>query len=551
MAYQPKSYRKFVATAATATLVASAIAPVAGAASNFEDVAPKYKDAVDYLVNNNITQGTSATLFGTHDNIKRGDLAIWLAKALKLDTASAPASGFEDTAGTRYDAAVSVLKAKGIVSGKSETSYAPSAYVTRGEMAIMLSRAYDLSSDTKAPFSDMGAYSPYINGLYAYEITTGKTAETFGTALNITRGDLAIFLKRAAEVVKTPEVVSVSAASAKRVEVKFNQPIDPETLFADGESGSFHADADVSLTTLTADNVPAGALSGELSADGKTLTIATTNAVSKRYDVLIDGLKTTAGTNVEKFSKVVTFAADTTAPVIVSTSKPTAGTVKVVFSEPLSSLGTVSYKLANGTVITPDAATGVQHNFGAGGKSEVTFTLGSEVPANGSVTATFIGAQDLGGNLLTPNPATVTLFKGAADGVAPVVASVNQTSATKFAVKFSEELQGLPTVTVNGAATSVVKDSADTTKYIVTASAPLDGASTVVVSAFTDLSGVAGTTDSRVVTFVKDAVAPKLASSAVVVDSTNRKEYLEFTFDKDVALSTATVTGTGDRKSVV
>ena len=160
MAYQPKSYRKFVATAATATLVASAIAPVAGAASNFEDVAPKYKDAVDYLVNNNITQGTSATLFGTHDNIKRGDLAIWLAKALKLDTASAPASGFEDTAGTRYDAAVSVLKAKGIVSGKSETSYAPSAYVTRGEMAIMLSRAYDLSSDTKAPFSDMGAYSP-------------------------------------------------------------------------------------------------------------------------------------------------------------------------------------------------------------------------------------------------------------------------------------------------------------------------------------------------------------------------------------------------------
>jgi hypothetical protein len=57
MAYQPKSYKKFVATAATATLVASAVAPVAFAAkpaSEFTDVAPQYKEAVDYLIDNTI-----------------------------------------------------------------------------------------------------------------------------------------------------------------------------------------------------------------------------------------------------------------------------------------------------------------------------------------------------------------------------------------------------------------------------------------------------------------------------------------------------------------
>ena len=37
MAYQKKSYKKFIATAASATLVASAIVPVASAAS-FSDV---------------------------------------------------------------------------------------------------------------------------------------------------------------------------------------------------------------------------------------------------------------------------------------------------------------------------------------------------------------------------------------------------------------------------------------------------------------------------------------------------------------------------------
>lgn len=286
MAYQPKSYRKFVATAATATLVASAIAPVAGAASNFEDVAPKYKDAVDYLVNNNITQGTTPTTFGTHDNIKRGDLAIWLAKALKLDTASAPASGFEDTAGTRYDAAVSVLKAKGIVSGKSETSYAPSAYVTRGEMAIMLSRAYELSTDEKAPFTDMGAYAPYINGLYAYEITTGKTPETFGTALNITRGDLAIFLKRAAEVVKEVKVESVAAAGAKKFEVKFNSAVDTSKASITVKKGT--SNVAVSKVTFSDDKKTAVVEMNSKLTEGKyTVTVSgvTKEAVSKEVEV--------------------------------------------------------------------------------------------------------------------------------------------------------------------------------------------------------------------------------------------------------------------------
>ncbi|UYZ21813.1 S-layer homology domain-containing protein [Mesobacillus jeotgali] len=288
MAYQPKSYRKFVATAATATLVASAIAPVAGAASNFEDVAPKYKDAVDYLVDNNITQGTTPTTFGTHDNIKRGDLAIWLAKALKLDTASAPASGFADTAGTRYDAAVSVLKAKGIVSGKSETSYAPSAYVTRGEMAIMLSRAYELTTDEKAPFTDMGAYAPYINGLYAYEITTGKTPETFGTALNITRGDLAIFLKRAAEVAKTPEVVSAVSTADNEVTVTFN------TAISAVDHTNFAINKGMNIGKVT------------LSADGKTATLTLTSDLvdGETYEVTVKDVKSVKGDKALESAKV-------------------------------------------------------------------------------------------------------------------------------------------------------------------------------------------------------------------------------------------------------
>ena len=45
-----------------------------------------------------------------------------------------------------------------------------------------------------------------------------------------------------------------------------------------------------------------------------------------------------------------------------------------------------------------------------------------------------------------------------------------------------------------------------------------------------------GVSTSKVVTFVKDAVAPKVVTSTVVQDETDGKEYLELTFDKNVNL---------------
>lgn len=170
--------------------------------------------------------------------------------------------------------------------------------------------------------------------------------------------------------------------------------------------------------------------------------------------------------------------------------------------------------------------------------------MGTGVVAGKEIIATFIGAQDQAGNLLTPNPATVTFVKGSADGVAPTVGAITQTGATTFSIKFSEELQTAPTVTYGSAPTTVTKDTTDATVYNVTTATTLDGAKTVVVSGFTDLSGEVGTTTSKVVTFVKDAAAPVVTSSAVVKDETDGFEYLELTFDKIVVLANSSLVAT-------
>ncbi|MEJ9152329.1 S-layer homology domain-containing protein [Bacillus smithii] len=210
MAYQPKSYRKFVATAATATLVATAVTP-AFAAENlpFGDVNKNYEEAVGALYSKGIVKGVSKTEFGTYQSLKRGDAAVIIARALELDTKNAPDAGFKDV-NSNIKGAVNALVAKGIISGVSKDKFDPDAPLTRGQMAKILVNAYDLQDYKKeTPFKDLTAdFKPYIEALYGAGITGGTSDTTYGTTKNITRGDFAKLLYKAMNYKKSvPESI--------------------------------------------------------------------------------------------------------------------------------------------------------------------------------------------------------------------------------------------------------------------------------------------------------------------------------------------------------
>lgn len=221
MAYQPKSYRKFVATAATATLVATAVTP-AFAAENlpFGDVNKNYAEAVGALYSKGIVKGVSKTEFGTYQSLKRGDAAVIIARALELDTKNAPDAGFKDV-NSNIKGAVNALVAKGIISGVSEDKFDPDAPLTRGQMAKILVNAYDLQDYKKeTPFKDLTAdFKPYIEALYGAGITGGTSDTTYGTTKNITRGDFAKLLYKAMNFVKAPQVDTVKAVNATTVQL--------------------------------------------------------------------------------------------------------------------------------------------------------------------------------------------------------------------------------------------------------------------------------------------------------------------------------------------
>lgn len=279
MSFKRKSYKQFIAASATAALVASAVTPAA--AASFSDVTSPYKQAVNYLVSKEIAKGFSDTEFGISGQIKRVDMAIMLAKALKLNITSAPNAGFTDVP-DRGVGAVNALKAAGLVNGKTAKSFGSDHMMTRGEMALILAKAYDLEGTAALKFTDVPPrYVEAVKGLVDEGITTGKSATRYGTDLPITRGEFAIFLYRSEMLDKEPpvtepalDVTSVTASSKTTVQVTFNKAIDS---------------AAVSNFSISGGNVTSVSLNS-------AKTVATLNvtglADTTTYTIAFNGIKT-------------------------------------------------------------------------------------------------------------------------------------------------------------------------------------------------------------------------------------------------------------------
>ncbi|KXH84028.1 S-layer homology domain-containing protein [Sporosarcina sp. HYO08] len=259
MTHHLKSYRKFVAAAATATLVATAVTPAY--AATFKDVSSNYKEAVDYLVSNKITNGISVTNFGTDLTIKRADAAVMLAKALKLDVKDAKDSGFTDVP-SRAKAYVDALKEAGIVNGKTAKIFASDQNITRGEAAIMLAKAYEITgSKVKIPFTDVAVhYQDSVAALVDHNVTSGKTATSFGTGRAITRGEFAIFLHRLSKL----EREEPKEEAKEKIEV-YNEA-DLIAALEDSKITKVLLGADI-----TSDSIPTIQHKVEIDLNGKTL----------------------------------------------------------------------------------------------------------------------------------------------------------------------------------------------------------------------------------------------------------------------------------------
>ena len=141
---------------------------------------------------------------GTHaaDYVETGWVHAATALSLVGGPAPSPSStGFTDVpSGAYFTEAIGWLVEREVTTGTSPTTFSPEAPVTRGQLATFLWRLNGTPATTTAPaFTDVptGAfYATAVAWLVDNEITTGTSPTTFSPDTAITRGQLATFLWR-------------------------------------------------------------------------------------------------------------------------------------------------------------------------------------------------------------------------------------------------------------------------------------------------------------------------------------------------------------------
>ncbi len=175
----------------------------------FTDVSEEnwFYDAVVYAYTNSLMNGTSDTLFAPNATLTRGMMVTVLWR-IDGESAAAAAADFTDVAADSWYAdAVAWASQEGIVTGTSETTFAPNANITREQLATMLYRYAVYKGMETATleenltgFTDAGDVSGYavqaMNWAVGAELVGGMDGSTLQPKGSATRAQTATILMR-------------------------------------------------------------------------------------------------------------------------------------------------------------------------------------------------------------------------------------------------------------------------------------------------------------------------------------------------------------------
>ncbi|GLY12573.1 S-layer homology domain-containing protein [Pseudobacillus badius] len=168
-------------------------------ASSFHDVDKEYQfyRDVQFWASKGVIKGYSDNTFRPLNTVSRGEAAIILSRALELPLKGR--SQFKDIASPETDRYVEAGRKAGFISGYTPELFRPNEKVTRAQMAIYLYKALKLNpaayKDLK--FLDVGsrmtAYKE-IRAVASRKIIVGFPDGTFKPNGEVTRGEFASFL---------------------------------------------------------------------------------------------------------------------------------------------------------------------------------------------------------------------------------------------------------------------------------------------------------------------------------------------------------------------
>lgn len=175
----------------------SSIAQAAG----FQDVKTShpFHEHIYFLHGEGIVNGVDADHYQPGNFVTRSQAALMIARALNLDLTSKKTKFTDVGADHHASGAIQSAANKGIINGYPDGTFKPNNFVTRGQMASFIARAFEMK-DEAIPFADVplnsSAYSD-IRKATAFGVVSGYANGEFRPNDSVTRAHFAGFLARA------------------------------------------------------------------------------------------------------------------------------------------------------------------------------------------------------------------------------------------------------------------------------------------------------------------------------------------------------------------
>ena len=156
----------------------------------------KFKKDIAWLYASGITAGCAKTKFCPNDRVTRGQMASFLARALKLPKTKK--DYFRDDNSSGHEANINRLAKAGLAISCGPKRFCPNQTLTRAQMAAFIARVLDLSKTTKDYFRDDNSskYENAINSIARAGLTKGCGTRRYCPTGSVTRGQMAAFLHR-------------------------------------------------------------------------------------------------------------------------------------------------------------------------------------------------------------------------------------------------------------------------------------------------------------------------------------------------------------------
>ena len=177
------------------------------------------KDNILFVVSRGLLNGTSETTFSPNTGMTRGMFVTALGRLAGVDPADYQSGKFTDVKADAYYAPYVNWAAKtGIVSGTTDTTFAPDTNINREQMAVIMKNyavklGYTVPKALEAvTFADNASISSWakeaVKSMQQAGILAGKTNNRFDPAGTATRAEVATVLRRFVEIVIDPQTAN-------------------------------------------------------------------------------------------------------------------------------------------------------------------------------------------------------------------------------------------------------------------------------------------------------------------------------------------------------